>query len=75
MKNSEEIPQKNKVYLVWQEPDIEGENGYWNQYDSISDAVRENGDGSEVYVSTPKRLGKYRMRSGAERIKTRKRKK
>lgn len=45
-----------KLFLVWQS----GENEqFWNQYDSLENAVLSEGDGTEVFEATVKSLGVY----------------
>ena len=52
------MSQKMNQYGVWvkeQNPD----ESYWMLYDSLEDAVSENGDGTEVFLLVAKKLGKY----------------
>lgn len=50
--------EKNKtLYLVWQQ---EGDCTYWNQYESLEEAVgSEGGKNVTVYEATPKLVGTY----------------
>lgn len=57
-------PQEKIFYGVW----IEGES-YWNQYESIADAVSDIGDGAFVYEMTPRPLGKYKREVSLVKLK------
>lgn len=63
---------REKIYLVWSEPDTEGDKGYWNQYEDLDDAVSANKGIVEVFVCHPRRVGKFKMKTGAVRVKSRK---
>lgn len=60
------------LYLVWYVEPNEPEIKYFTQYNSIEDAVSEHGDGCEVYVAYPKRLGKFKRKVEMIKIKARK---
>jgi hypothetical protein len=69
------MEKKNKLYLVWcQEQEDDVDSGFWNQYTSLEDAVSTEGDSVEVFIATPKRLGKFKRAVKTIRIKTRKKK-
>lgn len=54
-----------KIYLVWQETDK-----YFALYDSLQDAVTsEDDDVVEIFEATPKRLGKYRQKLSAIKVR------
>lgn len=67
----------DKVYLVWVE---ENDVGYWNQYESLEDAVgshqadaeNEGYDGVEIYEATPKLLGIYSTKVSVVKKKSKK---
>lgn len=44
------------IYLVWVQ---EADGGFWNQYESVEDAVSDQGEGTEVYSCVPQFLGCY----------------
>lgn len=58
MKNPNHMPKK--LYLVWvlDEPTHECE--YYNQYETLEDAVSAEGDNCKVYVANIKYLGTYK---------------
>lgn len=65
----------NKIYLVWNEDDVNEDNSdgaYWEQFNTIEDAVSTRGDGCEVWVAEPRLLGVYKRK--VEMVKVKKRK-
>lgn len=42
------------------------------QFDSLSDAVKEGGNGIEVYTAKPRRLGCFKIKTVPIRLKKRK---
>lgn len=58
-----------KQYAVWQKNEQEP---YWNYYDTLEDAVSENGDGCEVFVFEGRLLGKFKRKVELVKIKRRK---
>lgn len=63
-----------KLYLVW-ESDLESpDGGYFNQYETLHDAVQSTGGLVEVFIASIKRLGTFRMSTNAVRVKIRKKK-
>lgn len=65
---------QNKVYLVWADGEDEQ---YWNQFDSLEEAVTYEGGSApvEVYVATPKRIGRFKRKHVLIRVKNRKKRK
>lgn len=62
---------QKKIYMVWQG----GENEqFFNQFETIEDAVYSEGDVAEVYVAEPKYLGKFKRKVEMVKIKKRKKK-
>lgn len=59
-----------KIYLVWND-DVDEQ--FWSLYDSIADAISDKGNGCEVFLAKPKRLGNFK--SVNKIIKVTKRKK
>lgn len=52
---------EKKQFLVWSEEGAdEPGDGWWQMYDSLEDAVSENGDGTEVWTMLPTKLGTYK---------------
>lgn len=47
-----------KVFMVWEGDDSQEK--YWNQYETLEDAVSDKGDGVDVYVAEPRFLGRYK---------------
>lgn len=64
---------KAKIYLVPSGEDKD-ENYFWYQYQSLQDAVDEH-HGQEVYIATPKLLGRFVMKTKVVKLKKRKVKK
>lgn len=62
-----EAEKKKQIFMVWQREEEHG-CSYWNQYPTLEDAVSENGDGTEVWVAEPRRLGSYRRSVEIQRI-------
>lgn len=67
---------KVKQYGVWVEEILNDKNevddgGYWLMYDTLEDAVSDNGK-TDVYRLTAKRLGQYRRAIKMVKIKKRK---
>lgn len=61
-----------KLFLVWQEPG-DGETGFFNQYDTMKDAIDDTAGGiADVYTASIKYAGKFKMQNKAVRIKQRK---
>lgn len=59
--------EKNKkIYMVFDETD-----NYWLQFDSLLDAASEAGT-REVYIATPKLLGKFKVITKPVKIKNKK---
>ena len=54
-----------KIYLVWQ--DGEDEN-YYNQYESLEDAVSSEEEPVEVFEADLKSLGQFRMQTKVVKI-------
>lgn len=53
-------------YMVWVDEAFDGDGdslcgGYWNQYDSIEDALLYNSHEAEIFEFTPKFLGVYKL--------------
>lgn len=63
----------DKIYLVWDENDHD--EGYWQQYSSLDDAISSNDGHANVYIATPRRIGTFKIASKIIRIKKRKPKK
>lgn len=58
---------KLKQYAVWQEKDE-----YFHYYDTLYEAVSENGDGeggTEVFEVTLKSIGKYELKHSVRKVK------
>lgn len=60
----------NKLYLVWQENDQ-----FFNQYDTLEDAVSDNGDNTEVYIADIRKLGVFNRQVSVVKVKKKKGKK
>lgn len=60
-----------KQYGVW---NTDNDTGYWDLYDSVEDAVSTHGDGCEVYIIVPKKLGTFKRSVKIVKIKKRKKK-
>lgn len=58
-------------YCVWQSQDAD-QSGYWMFYDTIENAVDENGDGAHVYKFTGRSLGKFQKEVSFIKIKEKK---
>lgn len=56
-----------KLYLVWNDDD---EYQYFEQFDSLEDAVRESK--TEVFIASIRRLGVFQKRNKVIRVKPRK---
>lgn len=61
---------EKKIYLVFNEDDNDSQ--FWEQYESLVDAVSSHGDGVEVYTAQPKRLGCFKRKASLVRIKQKK---
>lgn len=61
---------KKEVYLVWQNAEDEQ---FFNQYDSLEDAVASEENPVEVYLAKPKMLGTFKVATKV--VKSRKGKK
>jgi hypothetical protein len=58
---------KNKnIYLVWQDGEDEQ---YWNQYESLIDAVTGEPDGAEIFEALPKSIGRYELQTKLKKSK------
>jgi hypothetical protein len=68
------VPKRMKQYAIWSADTNDHDAGYWNLFDSIEDAVSEGGDGTEVFVIEPRRLGKFKRKVEMVKIPQRKRK-
>ncbi len=67
-----QIPRNmQKQYCVIDESSDEP---FWKSYDSVEDAVSDNGDGTEVWVTEPRFLGKFKRKVEMVKIKRRRRK-
>lgn len=64
-----------KMYLIKMTDDNDPDNRYWNQFETLEDAVSEGGDGTEVYYAEPKLLGKFKRKAEIVKIKSRKKRK
>jgi hypothetical protein len=62
-----------KVYLVWTEP-AGDDSGYWSTYTSREDAYDAHCYGVEIFIATPRSLGKFKRETVLKRIAKRKRK-
>lgn len=63
-----------KLYLVWEEDDSMSAGGYFNQYDTLTEAVQAYRGQAEIYVANIKRLGQFKMQTKCVRVKSRKKK-
>ena len=61
---------KMKLYFAWLE-DANPENSYWQQYDSLEDAVGEN-EGEEIFAAELKKLGVFKREVSLVRQKSKK---
>ena len=64
---TEQTEKPKKLYLVWNDDD---EYQYFEQFDSLEDAVNESK--TEVYVASIRRLGVFQKRNKVIRVKPRK---
>jgi hypothetical protein len=55
--------------------DVDGDVGYWSLYETVEDAVSDQGDGTEVYRAEFKPIGRFKRAVKIQRIKKRKKKK
>lgn len=54
----------DKIFLVWAEPERDTlDDAYWEQYETLEDAVSANGDDTEVWAAYPTRLGKFKRKT------------
>lgn len=56
---------KKKLYMVYKADDE-----YWQYYDTISDAVSDNGDGTEVFEAPLKSIGHYKNMNKVKKLTT-----
>jgi hypothetical protein len=61
-----EIPPTLKQYGVW-----EANEGFWMLYDSKVDAVREHGADAVIYLMSPRKLGRYFIKTTLQKRKRR----
>lgn len=59
-------PQEKIMYCVWVSADEEDEEdedsqGYWCLYDTIKDALKENGHKAEIFRFIPESMGTYSL--------------
>lgn len=72
MKNDgKKIP--TKQYMVWMAPEDENDCGYFEQFNTIADAVDSHGD-VEIYKADIKPIGKYKSQTKIVKIAKRKKK-
>lgn len=64
---TDQTEKPKKLYLVWNDSD---EYHYFEQFDSLEDAVTESK--TEVYVASIRRLGVFQKRNKVIRVKPRK---
>lgn len=62
-----------KQYAVWESDNHE--DSYWLYYDSIEDAVSQQGDGCDVYVFEGKLVGKFKRKVEMVKMKRKAKKK
>ena len=60
------------VFGIWEGDYTTTDGDFWNQYDSLEDAVADKGDGCEVYALEPRYLGKFKRKVEMVKIKRRK---
>jgi hypothetical protein len=63
---------ESKIYLA-KSFDDNGDFESWNQYISLFDAVSEN-NRMDIYVATPRKIGKFQIKTKPVRIKSRRKK-
>lgn len=64
-----------KIYLTFNSENQDEETeGYWDQYESIEDAVATHGDGVEVYEANIQFLGEFKRKVELVKVKSRKNK-
>jgi len=68
------VNKPTKIYLVWEDDNAFEVGGYFNQYDTLTQAVQAYGGQAEVYVADVKRLGQFKMQTKCVRVKSRKKK-
>ena len=63
-----------RIYLVWvlENEDKDDEYGFFEQFDHLEDAVKEH-EKEDIYVATPKLLGKFVSKVKMVRVRKRKR--
>jgi len=65
------MKKQKPVYLVWQDgEDLE----FWNQYESLNDAVSSEEEPVEVYRAQPRLVGKFKKAAKLIRVKERSKK-
>lgn len=60
-----------KIYLVYDSDDDSDDNGYYNQYDTLKDAVRDNED-KDIFEISLKSLGTFNLKVEEKLIKKKK---
>lgn len=61
-------------FAVWTTEQVDAEASYWMLYDTLEDAVSDNGDGTEVYKFEATLVGTFRRAVKIERVRQLKRK-
>lgn len=62
---------KPMLYLVWMDGEDEQ---YYNQYQTIGEAISDNGDGVEIYSARPVYRGRFKSKVAIVKIKKRRNK-
>lgn len=68
MSEEQVVERSKRIYLVWT---LEDDYGYYEQYDTLEDAVKEH-EREEIFIATPKLLGKFQSKVKMVRVRKRK---
>lgn len=57
-----------KEFAVWIPPAGPDELGYYNHYETITEAIGDQGEGSMVYETTYKEIGRFKIQTNVVKI-------